>query len=231
MEQYLCIITSAHPEDWVDWLAAATAVHNNRRNTTTGLSPNQILFGHEVTLNPDDTPSSLNETTEDSVRRPLEIQQTAIQAINRIAKQPHQIADHSASSQAMNLTNSSAPLPLTSFIQTNIAMSKAFTSPYHLLTSPSGDKGFYRTTFPMALTGAGNQSFSLRPHKSLLVSTQACLPEYPPQLIIVYFSSIFNFQNKDGARVLAALSASLFWVPKPADLARTLRNSSGMPSR
>ena len=93
VEQYLCIITSAHPEDWVDWLAVATAVHNNRRNTTTGLSPNQILFGHEVPLNPGDTPSSLNEATEDRVKRLLEIQHTAIQAINRIAKQPHQIAD------------------------------------------------------------------------------------------------------------------------------------------
>ena len=65
----------------------------NRRNATTGLLPNQILFGHEVTLNPDDTPNSLNEMREDRVRRLLEIQQTAIRAINRIAMQPHQIAD------------------------------------------------------------------------------------------------------------------------------------------
>ena len=93
MEQYLRIITSAHPDDWVDWLAVATAVHNNRRNTSTGLSPNHILFGHEAPLNPGDTPSSLNEATEDRVKRLLEIQQTAIQAINRITKQPHQIAD------------------------------------------------------------------------------------------------------------------------------------------
>ena len=71
----------------------ATADHNNRRNNTIGLSPNQILFGHEVPLNPGDTPNSLNKATEDWVKRLLEIQQTVIQAINRIAKQPHQIAD------------------------------------------------------------------------------------------------------------------------------------------
>ena len=29
VEQYLCLITSASPEDWTHWLALATAVHNN----------------------------------------------------------------------------------------------------------------------------------------------------------------------------------------------------------
>ena len=44
VKQYLRIVTSANPQDWTQWLALALAIHNNRRNTTTGLSPNQILI-------------------------------------------------------------------------------------------------------------------------------------------------------------------------------------------
>jgi transposase InsO family protein len=40
VEQYLQIVTSANPEDWTQWLALASAVHNNRRNTMTRLLPN-----------------------------------------------------------------------------------------------------------------------------------------------------------------------------------------------
>jgi hypothetical protein len=40
VEQYLQIVTSANLEDWTQWLALASAVHNNRKNTTTGLLPN-----------------------------------------------------------------------------------------------------------------------------------------------------------------------------------------------
>ena len=47
VEQYLRTVTSANPEDWTQWLALASAVHNNRRNATTGLLPNQILLGYE----------------------------------------------------------------------------------------------------------------------------------------------------------------------------------------
>ena len=44
VEQYLCLVTSAAPKDWTQWLALATAVHNNQKNSTTGLSPNQIIL-------------------------------------------------------------------------------------------------------------------------------------------------------------------------------------------
>ncbi len=50
VEQYLRLVTSASPEDWTHWLTIATAVHNNRKNMTTGLSPNEILIGYEPTL-------------------------------------------------------------------------------------------------------------------------------------------------------------------------------------
>jgi len=38
------------PEDWTNWLSIATAIHNDRKNVTTGLSPNQILWGREPHL-------------------------------------------------------------------------------------------------------------------------------------------------------------------------------------
>jgi len=38
------------PKDWTSWLLIATAVHNDRKNVTTGLSPNQILWGGEPHL-------------------------------------------------------------------------------------------------------------------------------------------------------------------------------------
>jgi len=38
------------PEDWTSWLSIATTVHNDRKNITTGLSPNQILWGGEPHL-------------------------------------------------------------------------------------------------------------------------------------------------------------------------------------
>jgi integrase-like protein len=53
VEQYLRIVTLASPEDWTSWLFITSAVHNNQWNDTTSLSSNQILWGHEATLTPD----------------------------------------------------------------------------------------------------------------------------------------------------------------------------------
>ena len=50
VEQYLRLVTSATPEDWDRWLRMASVVHNNRRNQTTRLSPNQILIGYNIPL-------------------------------------------------------------------------------------------------------------------------------------------------------------------------------------
>jgi hypothetical protein len=43
VEQYLQLVTSAQPEDWMEWLTIVTVVHNNRQNATTKLSPNVTL--------------------------------------------------------------------------------------------------------------------------------------------------------------------------------------------
>jgi hypothetical protein len=52
IEQYLQIVMVQHPQDWTHWLTLTTAVHNNQRNVTTGLSLNQILLRVEPPLIP-----------------------------------------------------------------------------------------------------------------------------------------------------------------------------------
>ena len=72
VEQYLRIVTSANLQDWIQWLALASAVHNNRRNTTTGLSPNQILLGYEPRLTPETSPPSNNDLAEECIGKLME---------------------------------------------------------------------------------------------------------------------------------------------------------------
>jgi len=86
VEQYLCLVTSAAPKDWTQWLALATAVHNNRKNLTTGLSPNQIILGYDLKLNPAITTPSVNETTEERIRLMEERRAQATAALNQIAE-------------------------------------------------------------------------------------------------------------------------------------------------
>ena len=86
VEQYLRTVTSANPEDWTQWLALASAVHNNRRNTTTGLSPNQILLGYKPQLTPSALKPSNNDMAEEHVKKLMENRDQATRAINKAAK-------------------------------------------------------------------------------------------------------------------------------------------------
>ena len=83
VEQYLRLVTSAIPEDWDKWLTTASAVHNNRKNQTTGLSPNQVLIGYDIPLQ---TPNDV-ETNNTLVERRIGImnqrREQAIEALNR----------------------------------------------------------------------------------------------------------------------------------------------------
>src|SRR5713226_5997141 len=65
IEQYLHIVTSTAPEDWTSWLSIATAVHNDRKNVTTGLSPNQILWGGEPQLMTSEGDDVKNQTMQE----------------------------------------------------------------------------------------------------------------------------------------------------------------------
>jgi hypothetical protein len=62
------------------------AVHNNRKNKTTGLSPNQILLGYELTLQLEEGTPSNNEAVETQVQNLKEKRAQAIEAINRAAQ-------------------------------------------------------------------------------------------------------------------------------------------------
>jgi len=86
VEQYLCLVTSAAPKDWTQWLALATAIHNNRKNSTTGLSPNQIILGYDLKLNPVITTPSINETMEERIRLMEERRAQATAALNQVAE-------------------------------------------------------------------------------------------------------------------------------------------------
>ena len=86
VEQYPCLVTSTSPEAWTDWIAVATAIHNNRQNATTKLLPNQILLGYEMELIPTETMESINEATERQLETMTEKRLAAIEAINQAAK-------------------------------------------------------------------------------------------------------------------------------------------------
>src|SRR5258708_14281321 len=84
VEQYLRLVTSSQPEDWSLWLPIATAVHNNRRNATTGLSPNQILLGYETTLIPSSFTETNNQTALERTEQMIRSRAQAIEAINQV---------------------------------------------------------------------------------------------------------------------------------------------------
>ena len=86
VEQYLRIVTSANPEDWTQWLALASVVHDNRKNTTTRLSSNQILLGYEPQLTLEISPPSNNDLAEEHIKELMENRDQATRAINEAAK-------------------------------------------------------------------------------------------------------------------------------------------------
>jgi hypothetical protein len=86
VEQYLQLLTSNHPEHWMEWLPLAMAIYNNQRNATTSLMPNQILLGYETTLISDSIPDSNNEMAEEQVTLLQEYWNKVIEALNKMAQ-------------------------------------------------------------------------------------------------------------------------------------------------
>src|SRR6266436_6299666 len=87
IEQYLRLVTSNDPKGWTHWLALATTVHNNRINVTTGLSPNQILFGYNPTLNSDKVLQTHNALVESRIQAMTKNRADAIRMLNKVANQ------------------------------------------------------------------------------------------------------------------------------------------------
>ena len=86
IEQYLRIVTSQHPKDWTNWLALATAVHNNRWNTTIGLSPSQVLLGIEPPLVLQEETLIGNQLAEERVKLMRQQREEAINALQQVAR-------------------------------------------------------------------------------------------------------------------------------------------------
>src|SRR5258708_21345657 len=74
------------PEDWTDWLSIATAVHNDRKNVTTGLSPNQILWGGEPHLLTNEGDEVKSQMVQERLVTMKERRLQAITAINQSSK-------------------------------------------------------------------------------------------------------------------------------------------------
>src|SRR6267142_1588452 len=84
IEQYLRLVT-ANQEDWSDWLAVTTLVHNNSANSTTGFAPNELLIGWEPPLSAEQGESTNNSTAEEQASKLQNNRILAIQALNRTA--------------------------------------------------------------------------------------------------------------------------------------------------
>ncbi len=87
VEQYLRLVTSMDPKGWVDWIALATAVHNNQTNVTTRLSPNQILLGYNPILNVEESLRTMNDLVEMRSEAMNQNCRNAIWALNKSSNQ------------------------------------------------------------------------------------------------------------------------------------------------
>ncbi len=74
------------PEDWTNWLSIATAIHNDQRNVTTGLLPNQILWGREPRLMTSKGDDVKSQTVQERLGTMKERWLQAIAAINQSSK-------------------------------------------------------------------------------------------------------------------------------------------------
>ena len=86
VEGYLRHLTAAQQDDWADWLAIATAVHNHHPNATTKIPPIEALMGYQPRLD-HQGPPSMNDRAEERTRRAYEAREMACAAINRWAGQ------------------------------------------------------------------------------------------------------------------------------------------------
>jgi len=82
IKQYLQLITT-NQEDWSDWLAVATLIHNNSVNSTTGFAPNELIIGWEPLLIAEQGELSNNITAEGQATKLRHNRILAIQAINK----------------------------------------------------------------------------------------------------------------------------------------------------
>ena len=86
VEGYLQHLAAAQQDDWADWLAIATAVHNHYSNATTKIAPTEALLGYHPRLD-HQGPPSMNNRANKHTKRAYKTRQLAQAAINRWAGQ------------------------------------------------------------------------------------------------------------------------------------------------
>ena len=87
MEQYLRFVTSASQDNWSNWLAIATAVHNNYPNATTRVAPIEALLGYSprITMELSYPPTTV-QLIDDRTRKATEKRKQAKEALNEAAR-------------------------------------------------------------------------------------------------------------------------------------------------
>ena len=65
VEQYLRFVTSTQQDDWSEWLAIASLVHNSRINATIKMAPLQALLGYFPRLTTEASTLSTNQRVEE----------------------------------------------------------------------------------------------------------------------------------------------------------------------
>src|SRR5712672_3078968 len=93
IEQYLRLLTTAQQDDWDEWLTVASAVHNNRTNSTLGMTPNEALFGFRPNLYPQTSVDTPNKMVENRLGLLEQKRAQATAAINKAAGTPHIIKE------------------------------------------------------------------------------------------------------------------------------------------
>ena len=87
IEQYLRFVTSASQDDWSDWLAIATAVHNNYSNATTRITPIEALLGYSPRITMElPYPPTIVQLVDDRTRKATEKRKQAKEALNEVAQ-------------------------------------------------------------------------------------------------------------------------------------------------
>jgi hypothetical protein len=110
VEQYLCLITINQAE-WSKWLAMATAVHNNSRNSTTGFAPNELLIGWEPPLMVQQWSESKNLTVEEYLLNIRRNRLMAIHALNKVTYRTEVLTSNWRIGQQVWLEGKNLPLP------------------------------------------------------------------------------------------------------------------------
>jgi hypothetical protein len=110
IEQFLHLITT-NQKHWSRYLAIATLVHNNSKNTSTGYAPSKLLIGWEPPLTPAQATSSNNQLAERSAEQLRQHRILATSALNTLANNKAPTEAHYKQGQLVWLEAKNLALP------------------------------------------------------------------------------------------------------------------------